>query len=374
MRIAILNTFGIPARYGGTETCIEEVGTRLVRKGHDITVYCGRNDAQKYSSYRGISLINFERLSNKLLDFPFRSMLSTLDALGRKFDVLHYYGTDSAISMILPRALLRKLVLSLDGLPWNRSSYPTWLRSALKLSSWPALYLPQVTTVDSMYVREWYRNNCGRAPIYVPYGAKVMPHYADPDVLGKFALEADQYILFVGFLLPEKGVQYIIEAFNNIVTGIQLAVVGGNPYGSSYERMLRRIAGESVKFLGPVWGSDMENLYKGAYLYVNASETEGTSPGLLQAMGSGNCVLASDIPQNLETIGDAGLSFRNKSLDDLRRKIQLLLSNREIVEDYRKKAVDRVTRLYSWDSIADHVENLYMSLSDHPTTRNAQIG
>ena len=370
MRIAYLNTVGIPARYGGFETCVEEVSTRLAQKGHDVTVYCGRREAPKYSSYKGVTLINFTPASNKFLDFPSRLMLSTLDALGRDYDIFHYYGTDSAIFTIVPRVLSRKVVLWLDGRAWNRVSYPKWVRTALRLSSWPALYIPTATTVDSRYVGEWYRSECGKAPIFVPYGARVSPRGADPDVLSRFGLKPDGYVLFVGVLLPEKGIHYMIRAFNEIESEFQLVIVGGSPYESSYELSLRKLAGRDVKFLGSVWGSEVENLYKGAYLYVNASETEGTSPALLSAMGYGNCVLVSDIPENLETIGDAGISFRSKNSEDLREKIRLLPSNGDIVKDYRKKAVDRVARLYSWDSIANHMERVYLMLTKESRTES----
>jgi len=363
MRIAYLNTLGIPARYRGFETCVEEIGTRLVKRGHEVTVYCADSDStRRVSSYQGVRLISVPHSRNKFLDYPFRSLISTLDAISRDLDVLHYYGTDSAIFTILPRVLSRKVVISLDGRAWNRISYPIWVRAALWLSSWPALYVPQAITVDSMSVREWYRSRCGKAPIFIPYGAEVSPRGADPEALRRFGLERDEYVLFVGALIPEKGIHYIIQAFKGIESKFQLAIVGANPYESSYERSLRKLAGRDVKFLGSVWGPEIENLYKGAYLYVNASETEGTSPALLSAMGCGNCVLVSDIPENLETIGNAGIPFRNRDSEDLRKKIQQLLTDAEMVEAYRKKAVHRVAQLYSWDSVADQMERLYSSL------------
>ncbi len=373
MRVAILNTLGIPARYGGTETCVEEVSTRLATKGHDITVYCGGQSGQKNSTYKRVNLINVKRMPDKMLDFSFRSLLSTLNALGRHYDIFHYFGTDSAFIALIPRVMSRKVVLSLDGFPWNRSSYPSWVRTVLRFSAWQAMYVPQATTVDSMNVGEWYRRTCGKAPAFIPYGAKIMPRLTHPEALSRFGLEPGRYLLFVGVLLPEKGIHYIIQAFHEIESRFPLVIVGSNPYGSSYEQSLRRMAGgKDVRFLGPVYGADMENLYRGAYLYVNASETEGTSPAILQAMGCGNCVLASDIPQNLESIGDAGVSFRNKNPEDLAKKIKYLLSNADIVEDHRRKAVDRVARLYSWDSIADRFEKVYLSLS-RETARHTSL-
>jgi glycosyltransferase involved in cell wall biosynthesis len=213
-------------------------------------------------------------------------------------------------------------------------------------------------------VREWYRTEYGKCPIYVPYGAKVSPRDADTNVLRRLGVENDRYILFVGALVPEKGVHHLIRAFNalNAESGFDLAIVGGNPYGSAYELSLRELAGDHVKFLGSVYGSDAENLFKGAYFYATASELEGTSPALLSAMGFGNCVLVSDIPENLETIGDAGMTFRNMNVSDLSSKMLQLILHPNLVEDYRKRAVERVARYYSWESVAQRIEEVYSTI------------
>jgi glycosyltransferase involved in cell wall biosynthesis len=362
MKIAYLNTLGIPARYGGFETCVEEVSTRLARKGHNVTVYCSSQSIPNHSMYKGVTLINVARRSNKFLDYPSRSMLSTLDAMGRDFEILHYFGTDSSIFTLLPRILRRKTVISLDGLTWNRSSYPQWVRIALRASSWLPLYLPHAAVVDSLYVQRWYATTFGRAPFYVPYGAESSLRGADAEVLKKYRVGNDEYVLFVGRLVPEKGVHYLVQAFNALgkQLGFKLIIVGRDPYNSGYESSLRKMAGDSVIFVGYVYGSDIENLYKGAYLYVTASELEGTSPALLSAMGFGNCVLASNIPENLETIGDAGVTFRNKDVCDLREKMVQLLSSPDVVENYRRRAVKRVAEFYSWDSVAERMEQLYL--------------
>jgi glycosyltransferase involved in cell wall biosynthesis len=366
MRIAYLNTLGIPARYRGFETCVEELSTRLAKKGHDITVYCASNLSPRYSSYRGVRLISVPYCSAKFVDYPLRQLLSTLDAVLRHYDILHYFGTDSSVLAIVPRMLSQKLVMSLDGLSWNRSSYPDWVRNALRISSWLPLYFTHASVVDSVCVREWYRTRYGRPPIYIPYGAKVSPRGADPEVLKKFGVENDQYVLFVGVLVREKGVHHLIRAFNelDIQSELQLVIVGGDPYASAYELILRKMAGKNVRFLGRVYGSEMDNIFKGARLYVSASELEGTSPALLSAMGFGNCVLVSDIPENIETIGDAGLTFRNRDTQDLRDKMSCVVSDSDLILTYRKRSVERIERFYSWDLVAERMEGLYLSLAE----------
>jgi glycosyltransferase involved in cell wall biosynthesis len=365
MRIAYLNTLGIPAHYGGFETCVEEVSTRLAKKGHDVTVYCASRSALRHSLYKGVNLISVPSASNKFLDFPLRSFLSTVDALSREFDIFHYYGTDSWIFALLPKILSRRVVMSLDGLVWNRSSYSMWVRAALRITSWVPLYVANRIVVDSSHVKSWYLKTYGRGPIYIPYGAKVSSRKSDPNTLRKFGVKEDEYILFVGRLVPEKGVHYLIKAFNEVDTErkLQLIIVGGNPYESTYELSLRRMAENNrVKFVGYVYGSNMNSLFKGAYLYVTASELEGTSPALLSAMGFGNCPLVSNIPENLETVGEAGVSFRRGDVQDLRDKLLYLISNPDIVKIYRERAVRRVATLYTWDSVADRLEQIYLSL------------
>ncbi len=283
MRIAYLNTLGIPARYGGFETCVEEVGTRLVRKGYQVTVYCGCRGNSKYSSYKGVKLLNFPLTSNKFVDFPFRSLLSTFDALGRDYDIIHYFGIDSSICGLLTKLFSKRTVISLGQFSWNSSSYPRWVCATLRAFSWVPLFLPDATVVDSQIVRKWYLNTYGKEPLYIPYGAEVSPRGADPEVLLRLGVQKDKYVLFVGRLISEKGVHHLIRAFDGVGTrsGLQLVIVGGDPYGSSYELSLKSMANSNVKFLGYVYGADMVNLFKGAYIYASASELEGTSPALI---------------------------------------------------------------------------------------------
>ena len=321
MRIAYLGTMGIPARYGGFETCVEEVSTRLARKGHEVTVYCGyRGYKPQIISYRGVRLIHFPCLQNKFLDFPFRAFVAAIDATQRNFDIAHFFGSDAWPFILLPRIVNSKTVLSLDGYPWNRQSYPGWIRKILRLTAGLALYTPHVTTVDSKSVQSWYRQNFGKSPIYVPYGANIDLAKPDEAVLRKNALESRKYIIFVGRLVQEKGVHHLVKVFNKIRTDFKLVIVGGDPYKRDYEAYLRKNASGNTIFLGYVYGKDYKNLCKGAYLYVTPSELEGTSPALLTAMALGKCVLVSDIPENLETVGDAGFSFKHGDSEDLLQK------------------------------------------------------
>jgi glycosyltransferase involved in cell wall biosynthesis len=282
--------------------------------------------------------------------------------LHRDVDIVHFYGSDAWPFTLVPRLVSSKTVLSLDGLVWNRLSYPIWVRKILRLTAGFALCFPHVTTVDSKSVQDWYRKNCDKPTIYVPYGANIDLTEPDDKILNKNNLEKKKYVLFVGRLVYEKGVHYLVEAFRRIKTDFKLVIIGGDPYGKEYEFFLRKNANENTKFLGYVYGKDYENLCKGAYLYVTPSELEGTSPALLNAMAMGKCVLVSDIPENLETVGDAGFSFRHGDSEDLKEKLQFLLANPDTVDKIQWKAVERVREHYDWNKITDRFEEIYASL------------
>ena len=371
MRIAFVGTMGIPASYGGFETCVEEVSTELARKGHDVTVFCGYRDLKpQTNSYKGVHLVHVHCLRSKFLDFPFRAFVSTFGTLHNDFDIVHFYGSDAWPFALVPRLFFSKTVLSLDGLVWNRLSYPMWVRKILRSTARFALYFPQVSVVDSKYVQSWYRENFGKYPIYVPYGANIDLTELDEAILHKKNLRNKKYILFVGRLVREKGVHYLVEAFKGIKTDFKLVIVGGDPYDKEYELFLKKSANKNTKFLGYIYGKDYENLCKGAYLYVTPSELEGTSPALLTAMALGKCVLVSDISENLETIGDAGFSFRHGDSEDLKEKLQFLLSNPDAVEKMQKKAMDRVRTKYDWDNITNQIEKIYETLMSEPIAPN----
>lgn len=363
MRIAFLTTMGIPARYGGFETCVEEVATRLVKKGHEVIVYCGyKGSKPQLQTYKGIQLIQIPCLKSKFLDFPFRAFISSLDVLHRRVDIAHFYGSDAWPFALLPRLISSHSVLSLDGLVWNRRSYPSWVRNILRSTAGFALYTPNITTVDSRSVQYWYHQNYGRPPIYVPYGANIDLTEPDGKYLRKMGLEKGKYVLFVGRLVREKGVHHLVKAFREITADSKLVIVGSDPYNREYESFLKSIASKNTLFLGYVYGKRCQDLYKGAYLYVTPSELEGTSPALLTAMALGKCILVSDIPENIETVNKVGFFFKHGDSEDLQNKLAFLLSNPKIVEKAGLRAIEHVKAHYNWDKITDQLEKMYYSL------------
>jgi glycosyltransferase involved in cell wall biosynthesis len=175
-------------------------------------------------------------------------------------------------------------------------------------------------------------------------------------------LMPNEYILFVGRLVPEKGVHHLISAFERVKTDKNLVIVGDNIHDREYVTSLKNTKDSRIRFLGFVYGESYQQLNSHAYIYVQPSELEGTSPALLGAMGFGNCVVVSDIPENLETIGNAGIAFRKNDPKDLADKLQMLIDNPSEVGKYKRLAIERVQKHYSWEVVTDQYEQVCLGV------------
>jgi len=217
---------------------------------------------------------------------------------------------------------------------------------------------------DSLEVACFYREQFGREPLCIPNGATTVDP-PDEGALREYGLGKEGYVLFVGRLVPEKGVHHLIEAFTGIETGLQLVIVGDGSGAPDYLRELRSARDPRVRFLGPIYDEALSGLFGNAYAYVQPSLVEGTSLALAEAMAYGNCVLVSDIPENLEAVGDAGLSFESRrGPEALKERLADLIGKPEVVRRYRGRALRFARERYTWERVTDAYEQLYVRLLD----------
>jgi len=363
VKIAVLGTRGVPANYSGLETAVERIGERLADKGYEIVVYCRRhNVTTAEDTYRGMQLVKLPSINNKYLDTLSHSFLSLLHVFAHRPDLIHLYGVGNSVFLIPLRLLRRPLVVSVDALDWQRKKWNRFASLCLRSSAGVAVRFSDRYIVDSQEVAKYYRERYEKEPVYIAYGADMPEPGKEDGCVEDFGLQPQKYVLFVGRLVPEKGVHHLIKAFGMVDTDLELAIVGDNPHDPNYVSSLKSAADPRVHFLGFVYGDGYQRLCNNAYLYVQPSDVEGTSPALLGAMGFGNCVLVSDIPENLETVGDAGFSFEKGSPTSLKEKLEWLLREPDLVKEYGKRARARVTSVYSWDKIAQDTEALYLSV------------
>jgi len=363
VKIGVLGTRGVPANYSGLETAVERIGERLAHKGYEIVVYCRRHNVTiKEDTYRGMHLVKLPSINNKYLDTLSHSFLSLLHVFVHRPDLIHLYGVGNSAFLIPLRLLRRPLVISVDALDWQRKKWNRFAAFCLRSSAGVAVRFSDRYIVDSQEVAKYYRDRYDKEPIYIAYGADMPEPGKEDGSVQDFGLEPRKYVLFVGRLVPEKGVHHLIKAFETVDADLHLAVVGDDPHNKTYVESLKATKDPRIRFLGFVYGDGYQRLCSNAYLYVQPSDVEGTSPALLGAMGFGNCVLVSDIPENLETVGDAGFSFESGNPASLKDKLEWLVGEPELVREYGRKARARVTSVYSWDRIAEDMEGLYLSV------------
>ena len=352
LKIIILGTRGLPPRYGGRETASDEIGRRLVTLGHDVVVY-GRsgNGRREERQYHGIRIVDLPTVRTKGLDSLFHVLLSALDvAVRRERGVVVLSDVGTSIALLLFRLTGHRTVWWVDGPAWERSKWGWLGRSYLRMAAALGIRLADEVIIDSRSAARYYEERFGRSGDYIPYGASVAD-VDSTDVLEELGLEEDGYVLFVGRLTPEKGVHHLIEAFRGLGTDRRLVIVGDNPYDRPYVHRLRTLADDRVLFAGYRFDDAFAQLMRHCAVYVQPSEVEGTSPVLLTAMGYGRPVVVQGIPENLETVGDAGLSFEPGRVDELAAHLQRLLDDPEAAGAWGAKARARVREVYDWDDI-----------------------
>jgi glycosyltransferase involved in cell wall biosynthesis len=358
----MLGIRGVPANYGGLETVAEEVGARMVERGHSVSVYCRAHNATTNDrAYRGMRRIALPSLREKHLDTPTHTAVAAMHALLHRSDVVHLFGVGNAPWLPLLRFAGRGTVISVDGMDWRRRKWSRPVRIMLERSSSLAIRGSDACITDSREVARHYLERFGRQPHYIAHGVDTQP------IVTRAALDDDGlddrgYVLFVGRITPEKGVHHLIDAFASVESAMQLVIVGDGSGDRSYWRSLQTRAGRDrrVRLLGPVYGTGVRELFAHAYLYVQPSEIEGTALSLVEAMGYGNCVLVSDIAENVETVGDAGLSFDVKQpVASLAGRLRDLIAAPDVVACHREKSLAYARATFSWERVADDHERLY---------------
>lgn len=366
MKIAILGTRGIPANYGGFETFAEQLSTRLVTRGHAVTVYGRKHYSSGATrSYQGVNLVVLPTIRHKYFDTVIHTFLSVLHAIFFRYDIILICNAANSIFALLPRLLGTPTLVNVDGLERKRKKW-NWLgRKYYLVSEWLSTFLPTAIVTDAQVIQDYYATRYHKDSAMIAYGADVERRVA-PETLLKFGLKSNQYILYVSRLEPENNAHLVIEAYEKVKTDLPLVIVGGAPYAEEYIANLKSTKDPRIKFLGFVFGTDYRALQQNAYCYVHATEVGGTHPALIEAMGAGNCALVLNTPENLEVMGEAGISY--DSVDDLATQLRRLLATPTIISEYRARAMARVRARYNWEQITNQYEWLLAKLAGLETT------
>ncbi len=361
MKIAMLGQKGIPATYGGIERHVEELATRLVERGHEVTVYCRPYYTKMRGEYRGVKLAHVPSVRTKHLDTATHCGFAIPHILARDYDIVHFHALGPSLFASLPRFRGMKAVATVHGLDWQREKWGTVATWILRRCEYTAVHYPNRTIAVSKALREYFQRSRDVTVTYIPNGT-VLPHVRDAQKIREMGIEPGSYILFVGRLVPEKGAHYLLDAYKKLDTDAELIIAGGTSFSSEYVDSLHAMGGDKVRFTGYVYGDLLDELYSNARIFVLPSDIEGLPIALLEAMSFGNCCLTSDIAENLEVIGDCGMTFRQSDPDDLAGKLGKLLAEPDRCLAMGDRARRHVLETYDWDGVTLHTEAIYYTL------------
>ena len=362
MRLAILGTRGIPASYGGFETFAEHLSTRLVARGHEVTVYCRSHyTSPRQLEFQGVRLKVLPTIHHKYLDTVVHTFLSALHASPQRYDAALICNAANAPFAPILRWTGTPVAINVDGLEHKRKKWNFIGRKYYLLAERLATILPNETVTDARVIQDYYRARYSADSTMIAYGADV-ERRPDP-LVRRWRVEPNRYVLYVSRLEPENNAHLVIEAFKRVRTAHKLLIVGDAPYAHQYIAELKRRArgDKRILFTGFVFGRDYRTLQQNAYCYVHATEVGGTHPALLEAMGFGNCVLTLAAPENVEAIGDAGIPYTDET--DLAEKLQRVLRDGSLVHAYRNRAQTRVQEKYDWEYVVDRYEQLFARMA-----------
>jgi glycosyltransferase involved in cell wall biosynthesis len=363
VKIAILGTRGVPARYGGFETLAEQLSARLAARGHEVTVYCRRPFTTPNDVIApGVRRVILPTISSKHFDTAFHTLLSLIHVCFTDSDIVFICNVANGPIAWIPRLVGKPTALNVDGFDRKRKKWNSIGRASLYLCELFSAFTPTRIVTDSHIMEEYYWRRYRRRSTFIAYGAEVPANGAGgTPAANALALPTKRFILYVSRLEPENNPELLLEAYRRVQTDWPLVIVGGNPYDAPYVERLKALADPRVIFLGPVYGNGYWQLLRNAGLYVFACEVGGVHPALIEAMAAQMPVLYLDTPENRGTAGEGGMPFRADSAD-LADGISRLLADENLRQELGRKAQERAAKAFGWEESTQKYEALFFEL------------
>ena len=367
MKIAVLGIRGLPANYSGFETCANHTTLHWSENEHEVLVYCRKNRYKERPEHFGkVKLKYVGQLSSKSFETLSHTFLSILDLCFFQRDIkyIHLYNTGNAIFLPLLKLFGKKVIISVDGIEWKRDKWGKVAKSMYKTGEWFSIKLADDIIVDNKEIEDYYTNKYNKKTTLIAYGSKevIADSVKAAQYLKANRLEAKKYYIFVGRLVPEKGVDKLIAAYKKLKTEYPLVIIGDDHSDSDYKRSLFDQQSDSIRLVGFKFGEEYEQLLSNALMYISASHLEGTSPSLLAAMGANVCSLVNGIPENKYTVEGSAYTFKENDYDDLAKVWQELIIDPDKITAMGNNGYSHVKKNYNWKKISeqyiDRFENL----------------
>jgi glycosyltransferase involved in cell wall biosynthesis len=378
LSIAMIGQKRIPSREGGIEVAVQELSTRLVSMGNKVVCYNRRGKSVPYdychegemtyssNSYKGVILKPVFTVNHK----GFAALTSSISAAFRaafgKYDIVHFHAEGPCAMLWLPHLFGKRCIATIHGLDWQREKWKNSLGAKyIKFGEKVAAKYADEIIVLSKNVRDYFNQAYKRTADYIPNGVS-KPYFRKANIIKEsFGLDKNDYFLFLGRIVPEKGLIYLVDAFKKVRTDKKLVIAGGDSSTEKYLLKLKEAAKNDSRiiFTGFVQGEILEELYSNSYVYILPSDLEGMSLGLLEAMSYGNCCLVSDIPECTEVVGDKALIFKKGSREDLEKRISELCNDKNLVAHYKEKTADSLLETFGWEAVVNRTLGIYLRRS-----------
>lgn len=361
MKIAMIGHKRIPSREGGVEIVVEELSTRMVKQNHKVDVYNRKNEESTLKEYKGVNIKNISTIDIKGSDAIVYSILATLRAIVKRYDVIHYHAEGPCAMLWLPKLLGIKTVATIHGLDWQRSKWGGLATRYIKFGEKMAAKHADEVIVLSENIKQYFKDEYNREVVYIP-NAVNKPQIKEANVIQKqFNLKKDEYLLYLARIVPEKGVHYLIDAYKNLDTNKKLVIAGDLSANTEYMLQIKELAKKDSRIIlaGFVQGEILEELFSNAYVYILPSDVEGMPISLMEAMSYGNCCLSSNIDENTQIAKGNSFYFEKSNVKSLQNMLEYLICNEDIVKENGEISRKYILENYSWDSVVEETIKLY---------------
>lgn len=371
MKISMLGQKHLLTREGGVEIVTYELASRMVKLGYDVTVYDRaskhvmdkKSKPKKVKEFNGIKIKECLTIDKKGLAAMTSSLFGSLRILFSKTDVVHYHAEGPCAMIPIIKFFSRKrIIVTIHGLDWQRAKWGTGFASKyIKFGEKMAAKYADEIIVLSENVQNYFKETYNRKTVFIPNGVNKPEILKANIITKKYNLKKDEYILFLGRIVPEKGIHYLIDAFNKIKTDKKLVIAGAASDTDDYFSLLKEKAkdNENIIFTGFVQGDELHELYSNAYIYSLPSDLEGMPLSLLEAMSYKNCCLTSNIEECAKVLEDKGVTFEKSNVKDLTKKLKKLCDDKELVSKYKKESQKYILDKYNWDDVVNKTLELY---------------
>jgi glycosyltransferase involved in cell wall biosynthesis len=379
MKIAYIGQKGIPTKTGGVERYVEEVATRMAKRGHEVFVYARNNYTDKdLGEFEGVKIIHLPSIPTKNLDAISHTFLATIHSLFQNYDAIHYHSIGPTSLSFIPKLFSRRtaVIATFQCQDYFHKKWGALARAYLRFSEKVTCTVPDKTIAVTQDLRAHAKQKYQKELVLIPNGAEIRFN-ADDEALLEWNLEKDEYIFSASRLIRHKGIHYLINAFNQLCAkkmnqGKKLVIAGDGSFTDEYVAYLKNLAKDNkqIIFTGTVSGERLEQLFSHCYLFVQPSESEGMSLALLEAMGYGKPILISNISENVSVLRGSGFVFENKNEKDLEAKLLDILNSPEVARKAGKESQEVAKEFYDWDRIVEQIENLYKLAQNEKIKKN----